>query len=76
MQNGLSVEIDDPVRNGAGFVVTNNGAQYSLSGGSEGILRAGVGDDRAEVLVLALDAVVRARRVRSFPDRVDPGCRP
>jgi hypothetical protein len=31
LQNGLSVEIDDPVRTGDGFVVTNNGVQYSLS---------------------------------------------
>jgi len=31
LQNGLSVEIDDPIRNGAGFVATNNGVQYSVS---------------------------------------------
>ncbi len=31
LQNGLSVEIDDPVRNGTGFVATNNGVRYSLS---------------------------------------------
>lgn len=31
LQNGLSVEIDDPVRNGAGFVATNNGVQYSVA---------------------------------------------
>ena len=31
LQNGLSVEIDDPVRNGLGFVATNNGVQYSVA---------------------------------------------
>jgi hypothetical protein len=31
LQNGLSVEIDDPARNGTGFVVTNNGVQYSVT---------------------------------------------
>jgi hypothetical protein len=31
LQNGLSVEIDDPVQTGAAFVATNNGVQYSLS---------------------------------------------
>jgi hypothetical protein len=31
LQNGLSVEIDDPIRSGAGFVATNNGVQYSVS---------------------------------------------
>ena len=31
LANGLSVEIDDPVRNGTGFVATNNGVRYSLS---------------------------------------------
>jgi hypothetical protein len=31
LQNSLSVEIDDPVRNGATFVATNNGVQYSVS---------------------------------------------
>jgi hypothetical protein len=31
LQNGLSIEIDDPVRTGAGFVATNNGVQYSVS---------------------------------------------
>lgn len=31
LSNGLSIEIDDPVHSGAGFVATNNGAQYSLS---------------------------------------------
>jgi hypothetical protein len=30
LQNGLSVEIDDPVQTGATFVPTNNGVQYSL----------------------------------------------
>lgn len=34
LQNGLSVEIDDPVRNGAGFVATNNGVHYSLTPGA------------------------------------------
>jgi hypothetical protein len=29
--NGLSVEIDDPVRSGGAFVATNNGMQYTLS---------------------------------------------
>jgi len=31
LQNGLSVEIDDPVQTGAAFVATNNGVQYSMS---------------------------------------------
>jgi hypothetical protein len=31
LQNGLSVDIDDPVRTGGTFVVTNNGVQYPLS---------------------------------------------
>jgi hypothetical protein len=31
LQNGLSVEIDNPLRTGAGFVATNNGVQYSVS---------------------------------------------
>ncbi len=31
LQNGLSVEIDDPVRNGANFIAANNGVQYSVS---------------------------------------------
>jgi hypothetical protein len=31
LQNGQSVEIDDPVQTGAAFVATNNGVQYSLS---------------------------------------------
>ena len=31
LQNGLSVEIDDPVRNGVAFVAVNNGVQYSVS---------------------------------------------
>lgn len=31
LQNGGSVEIDDPVRNGAGFVATNNGVHYSVA---------------------------------------------
>lgn len=31
LQNGLSVEVDDPVPTGATFVATNNGVQYSLS---------------------------------------------
>jgi hypothetical protein len=31
---GLSVEIDDPVQTGAGFVATNNGVQYSVSPGA------------------------------------------
>jgi hypothetical protein len=31
LQNGLSVEIDDPVQTGATFVATNNGVQYLLS---------------------------------------------
>ena len=31
LQNGLSVEIDDPVQTGAAFVATNNGVQYSVS---------------------------------------------
>jgi hypothetical protein len=34
LQNGLSVEIDDPVQSGAGFVVTNNGVRYSVSQGA------------------------------------------
>jgi hypothetical protein len=34
LQNGLSVEIDDPVQPGAGFVATNNGVQYSVSPGA------------------------------------------
>jgi hypothetical protein len=34
LQNGLSVEIDDPVQSGAGFVATNNGIQYSVSPGA------------------------------------------
>jgi hypothetical protein len=34
LQNGLSVEIDDPMQTGAGFVATNNGAQYSVSSGA------------------------------------------
>jgi hypothetical protein len=31
LQNGLPVEIEDPVQTGAAFVATNNGVQYSLS---------------------------------------------
>jgi hypothetical protein len=31
LQNGLPVEIDDPVKTGAAFVATNNGVQYSVS---------------------------------------------
>ena len=31
LQNGQSVEIDDPVQTGAAFVATNNGVQYSVS---------------------------------------------
>lgn len=31
LQNGLSIEIDDPVRYGRGFVVTNEGVRYSVS---------------------------------------------
>ncbi|ORB62473.1 hypothetical protein [Mycobacterium scrofulaceum] len=31
LQNGLSVEIDDPVQSGASFIATNNGVQYSVS---------------------------------------------
>jgi hypothetical protein len=31
LKNGLSVEIEDPVQTGAGFVATNNGVQYSVS---------------------------------------------
>lgn len=31
LQNGLAVEIDDPVPNGTGFVAQNNGVQYSVS---------------------------------------------
>jgi hypothetical protein len=31
LQNGASVEIDDPIRSGAGFVATDNGVQYSVS---------------------------------------------
>ena len=35
LQNGgLSVEIEDPVQTGAGFVATNNGVQYSVSPGA------------------------------------------
>jgi hypothetical protein len=34
LQNGSSVEIDDPMQTGAGFVATNNGAQYSVSSGA------------------------------------------
>ena len=34
LQNGLSVEIDDPVQSGAGFVATNNGVQYAVSPGA------------------------------------------
>jgi hypothetical protein len=33
-KNGLSVQIDDPVQTGAGFIATNNGAQYSVSPGA------------------------------------------
>ena len=32
--NGLSVEIDDPVPTGAGFVATNNGVRYEVSPGA------------------------------------------
>jgi hypothetical protein len=31
LQNGQSVEIDDPVQTGAAFVATNNGVQYLVS---------------------------------------------
>lgn len=31
LRNGQSVEIDDPLRSGAGFIATNNGVQYSVS---------------------------------------------
>ena len=31
LQNGQSVEIDDPVQTGSAFVATNDGVQYSLS---------------------------------------------
>ncbi|MFD7012374.1 hypothetical protein [Rhodococcus jostii] len=31
LNDGASVEIDDPVRTETGFVVTNGGVQYSLS---------------------------------------------
>lgn len=31
LQNGLTVEIDDPTRTGGAFVATNNGVQYSVS---------------------------------------------
>jgi hypothetical protein len=31
LKNGLSVEIEDPVPSGGGFVATNNGVQYSIS---------------------------------------------
>jgi hypothetical protein len=34
LKNGLSVEIDDPVRTGDGFLATNNGVQYSVSPGA------------------------------------------
>ena len=34
LKNGLSVEIDDPVQTGAGFVATHNGVQYSVSPGA------------------------------------------
>jgi len=34
LQNGLSVEIEDPVQSGVGFVATNNGVQYSVSPGA------------------------------------------
>ncbi len=31
LQNGLSVEIDDPVQTGTAFIATNNGVQYLVS---------------------------------------------
>jgi hypothetical protein len=31
LQNGLSVDIDDPVLMGPAFAATNNGVQYSVS---------------------------------------------
>jgi hypothetical protein len=34
LRNGLSIEIEDPVPTGAGFVATNNGVQYSVSPGA------------------------------------------
>ena len=34
LQNGLSVEIEDPRPTGSGFVATNNGVQYSVSPGA------------------------------------------
>jgi hypothetical protein len=34
LKNGLSVEIDDPVQTGPGFVATNNGVRYSVSPGA------------------------------------------
>jgi hypothetical protein len=34
LKNGLSVEIDDPVQTGAGFVAKNNGVRYSVSPGA------------------------------------------
>jgi len=34
LKNGLSVEIEDPVQTGAGFVATNNGFEYSISPGA------------------------------------------
>jgi diguanylate cyclase len=34
LKNGLSVEIEDPLQTGTGFVATNNGVQYSVSTGA------------------------------------------
>jgi hypothetical protein len=34
LQNGLSVEIEDPRAMGSGFIATNNGAQYLVSPGA------------------------------------------
>jgi hypothetical protein len=34
LQNGLSVEIEDPVQTGSGFIATNNGFESSVSPGA------------------------------------------
>jgi hypothetical protein len=34
LQNGLSIEIEDPVQTAAGFVATNNGVKYLVSPGT------------------------------------------
>jgi hypothetical protein len=48
LQNGLSVEIEDPAPTESGFIATNNGVRYSVSPGRWSSSRVPASEQRAD----------------------------